>query len=267
MATTVRVRREAGPAGTADPTAPDPTLIGVGSFGEAVVHSLLEVFPAARSTTADSLDEAALDKTFAVAPGPVVMGLWRPTPALCEAADRLSWRHGVPWLPIVREEPVIRVGPWVSPGQAPCFRCYQWRRQQHESDPVVGTALRAAYDDDPTLGPAGHLPQQARLAAGVALCLLHRAAPGHTAPGHADPDTTDPGDGPAGEVVTISTLNAAMETHHVVACHGCDRCGTSTPVTPDREAPLRTLLAAGGWEPVRSSTTTPTSGATAGERI
>lgn len=256
MATTVRVRREPGssaePAGTAGATAPDPTLIGVGAFGEAVMHSLREVFPAARSTTADTLDEAALDAAFAAAPGPVVLVSWRPAPTLCEAADRLSWRHGVPWLPIVREEPVIRVGPWVCPGQAPCFRCYRWRRRQHESDPVVGTALRAAYDDDPTLGPAGHLPQQARLAAGVALCLLHRAALG---------------DAPVGEVVTLSTLNAAMETHHVVACHGCDRCGTAGPVPPDRGAPLRTLLAAGGWEPVRSSTTTRTSGATAGERI
>lgn len=181
-----------------------------GAFGDRVAECLSTTLPHVRTTSAD------VSNAFAVARDAVVLALWRPEPALCEQADEAAHRFRIPWLAVIMEHPVIRVGPLVNPGLSPCFRCYQRRRQQHDTQPAATSALLAAYAADSGLGPTGYLPHQGRLAAGVARRLLDEILPG---PAIKDGRSTP------GQVTTIRLLGGGMNSSSVIACHGCLRCG------------------------------------------
>lgn len=191
-------------------------LIGTGAFGEDVVHRLSAALPDACVLEADRLEAAFAEDP----PSSVVLALWRPSPGLCERADALAAAHRVPWIPVIMEHPVLRIGPFVRTDAGPCFRCYQWRRVQHDDQHRATAALHAAYDEAPECGPRGHLPHHARLAAAaVASHLAHRTV---------------------GRVTTVQLATARVLTHHVVACHGCDRCA-APPATEN--AAIRGVLA------------------------
>lgn len=185
MANTVRLSR--------------PSLVGAGPFGDWVVQILADRFTKGRAADPDDLAGAFSGEIDAV-----VLALWRHSPRLCEQADELAHRRGIPWLPITMESTVMRVGPWVAPGSGPCHRCYRLRRIQHDHDWEGSRAIYDAYDRDSTLGPVGFLPHHARLAASFAASLLCDPLPGR--------------------VITISAISLSVDAHHVVACHGCDRC-------------------------------------------
>ncbi|MET7673055.1 TOMM precursor leader peptide-binding protein [Micromonospora luteifusca] len=208
MATAVRLT-------TPPVIAPERTaLLGVGPFGRRVTGLL------AQTTGGTQLPpDGAAETAFAGAPSGVVVALWRPSPALCERVDERAHAIGIPWLPIVLEPSHLRVGPLVLPGAGPCHRCFEERRAQHDPHWPAAEALYAAYDRDPTFGPAGFLPQHARTAAGLAAGVLLR-----------------PG-GMAGRVISVPLRGVSVRRDPVVACHGCARCGRPLP-----ERDLRTLL-------------------------
>ncbi|WUI00700.1 TOMM precursor leader peptide-binding protein [Spirillospora sp. NBC_00431] len=176
-----------------------PALVGVGAFGEHVTRILARRLPGAAVFT-------ELVEAFTSGPGPVLLASWRPAPALCDHADLLAHSLDVAWLPVVHEDPVIQIGPWVEPGAGPCYRCYHDRRCQHDHDGRDTEALHAAYDRDESLGPGGFLPQHARTAAGLAAAVLDRR------------------EGAVGRVTTVDLARLRLLTSHVVSVHGCDRC-------------------------------------------
>jgi bacteriocin biosynthesis cyclodehydratase domain-containing protein len=207
-------------------------IVGTGVFGERVCR-----FLAAGSGkcleygVTDDIQAAFADEASAV-----VLALWRPDPGLCEIADDLSFRYRVPWLPVIAEHPVIRVGPPVHPPAGPCFRCYVRRRAQHDRQRWATTALREAYDRDASCGPGGYLPHQARMAAAIAegtvrnLITLDPAETSDRAPG----------------LVRTIALNTTLRVNQVIACDGCDRCGPLAPLSrPDWLAQLVNSLQAG----------------------
>ena len=204
MATSVRVMAA---------TPPRVSIAATGHFGERVAQMLGAGLPGSRQVRAGEDEIAAV---FAGGPSAVVVALWRPDQRLCEAADDLSLRYRVPWLPVVMEHPAIRVGPAICPPAGPCYRCYTRRRVQHDRNPSASAALRAAYERDPECGPAGYLPHQARLAAAIARDLLVRISAGR--------QSVD-GGRTAGEITTIQLLRGGQRGSRVVACHDCDRCG------------------------------------------
>lgn len=178
-----------------------PRLLGVGPFGLRVVEVLSSLLSHSRM-----LDEDGLVEGFTNADA-VVIALWRPAPALCERADVLAHESGTPWLPITMRYPFVLVGPWVRPGQGPCFRCFQHRLVQHDKDWKNTRDIHAAYDRDPDCGPRGFLPQHARTAAGIAACTIGGR---HIAT--------------AGVVVSFSLTEQWIRKDAVLSCHGCDRC-------------------------------------------
>lgn len=189
-------------------------LLGLGPFGHRVAGLL------ARMTGGTELARDGTPETaFAGAPSTVVLAMWRPAPALCERADALAHVTGIPWLPIVLEPLFVQVGPLVVPGAGPCYRCFDERRMQHDRQGPQTAALYAAYDRDPACGPAGFLPQHARLAAGLAATTLLRP------------------DGMAGQVISAALNGVSFRQDPVIGCHGCPRCGRPLP-----ERDLRTLL-------------------------
>jgi bacteriocin biosynthesis cyclodehydratase domain-containing protein len=200
-------------------------LAGAGPFGMRVASLLAAAHPGYREASATL---AEISAAFTEPTTAVVIALWRPEPDLCDAADSMSYRYQRPWLPVVMEHPVIRIGPLVRPPAGPCFRCYARRRRQHDRQPWVTAALQAAYDKDQACGPGGFLPHHARLAAAVARDMLRRlqaCSPGRTGP-------------ELGDVTTIRLsdmgLNIGLRSSRVIACHDCDRCGEAgLPGAPD----------------------------------
>lgn len=208
------------------PAAPGTVaLAGAGPFGVRIVSLLAAAHPGYREANATL---AEISTAFTEQANAVVIALWRPDPELCDAADALSYRYQRPWLPVVMEHPVIRIGPLVRPPAGPCFRCYARRRRQHDRQPWVTAALQAAYHREQACGPGGYLSHHARLAAAVAQDMLRRLQ--GNAPGQAGP-------GP-GDVTTVRLsdmgLNIGLRSSRVIACHDCDRCGDGgLPGAPD----------------------------------
>jgi bacteriocin biosynthesis cyclodehydratase domain-containing protein len=172
--------------------------VAAGEFGYRVTRLLTEAFPGSRDIGADDLAEAFTGDAAAI-----VVVVPRPSWTLCERADELAYAHEKPWLPVVMEHPVLRVGPLVRPPSGPCFACYRSRRRQHDTERAASAALGAAYDADASLAPAGYLPHHARLAAGVAAGFLTG--------------------GEAGLAFAFDVLSSSGGTHRVVSCHDCER--------------------------------------------
>lgn len=212
MATAIRV--------TSAPDLCRPATAGclaVGAFGSRVADLLTSALPGAQRF-AEPAD------AFGAGAGAVVLALWRPSPALCEQVDELAFKTGRPWLPVIAEHPVIRIGPWIAPPAAPCYDCYQARRVQHDQQYKITALLHDAYDHDMSCGPAGFLPHHARTAAGIALSMLEAAARG-------TPVT--------GRVVTALLTRLGVSADHVVPVHGCARC---SPPGATAERDLRAIF-------------------------
>ncbi|GAA2746347.1 TOMM precursor leader peptide-binding protein [Kitasatospora cinereorecta] len=215
-----------------------PLLVaGVGGFGEQVAHLLSTGGLDAQPIPPDGLADA-----FAGRPAAVVLAAQHPMPDLCARADTLAWRHRVPWLPVITEDLVLRVGPWVVPGQGPCFGCYQARRIQHDDQAALTGALRHAQETAEGSGPRGFLPQHARTAAGLLHALL----------GGPDGVTARPG-----AVTSVSLRYGDIDTHPVLRCHGCPRCAPESVPGVDRTGALAGLAGPALWaaRAIESATT------------
>jgi bacteriocin biosynthesis cyclodehydratase domain-containing protein len=195
-------------------------VIGAGRFGAAVAEAIVDHSPGTVVTLTDG-DVAAGP---AGAPGllPGVPGLLpgatahllaagAAMPGYATVLDRVAFERRVPWLPVIVEHPLLRVGPAVVPGAGACYSCWRRRLRQHAVAPDIDAALErtslAAGGD----GPAGHLPAVARLAAAVALDVVGRLARRETAE--------------AGRVRQLDLLTRRLTTGAAVGVHGCPRCG------------------------------------------
>jgi bacteriocin biosynthesis cyclodehydratase domain-containing protein len=146
-----------------------------------------------------------------------VVATWRDEPALFDRVARLHTACRAPWLPVVHEYPLIRVGPLVVPGDGPCYRCYLGRRAQHDRGSDSTAALRASAAAAPGHGVTGFTDAQTMIAACLALDLLR--------------EHQDKGAESAGRVVFYNVLTRALITDTVMGVHGCRECGT--PPHPD----------------------------------
>ncbi|GGW85961.1 hypothetical protein GCM10010297_03490 [Streptomyces malachitofuscus] len=201
-------------------------LFSSGEFGGQVTTVLQQCLPGTRMKHSTDVEQS-----FDERPDVVVAALWRADHVIGERADLRAHETGVPWLPVVLDHSVLRIGPFVSPGSGPCFRCFDQRLVQHDHQWESTRVLRSAYERDATVGPDGFLPSHARLAAGTAAGLLRRTAAGA--------DT-------AGQVVTIPLSGLAVSLDRVVGVHACGRCRPSPPVRD-----LMSLLRLGEAEEVR----------------
>jgi bacteriocin biosynthesis cyclodehydratase domain-containing protein len=189
--------------------------VGLGSFGQKVASLLCSAHGGCTLVA-----EGAVESAFRTAADVVVVAMWRPAPSLCELADKLSFSTGRPWVPVIMEQFEIHAGPAVVPPGGPCYRCFLRRRAQHDMRHHSTAALHAEYDRDASCGPAGYLPQHARMAAGVAKTMLDAAlACGGSAPGG----------GVAGGLVNIRLGDYSVSRDHVVPCHDCERCHARDP--------------------------------------
>jgi bacteriocin biosynthesis cyclodehydratase domain-containing protein len=179
-------------------------VAGIGDFGLDVAGTIAKS-EGGRMVAVDALENALADGLVAVA------AMSRPCPDLCERLDELAFQAGTPWLPIVMEHPRIRVGPWGAAPGGPCYRCYCWRKRQHDTQPQVTLALEAAYGGGAAGGPTGYLPHHVTLAVGLARLCLHKQA-------------TDGTEAAAGRALWVNVNTGRPAMHRVIPSHGCTRC-------------------------------------------
>ena len=181
-------------------------LVGAGAFGERVAHLLAHRVPGRRVVAVEDLESAARTR-----PAALLLAVGRPAPALCQHADELAYEIGFPWLPVIAETSHLRIGPWISPPDGPCFECYHTRRLQHDRQLASTLLVHRACDGDADYGSFGHLPHHARLAAGLANSFLAAARPGSASRF-------------AATVVSARLATGKITTSRVVPCHFCERC-------------------------------------------
>lgn len=227
-------------------------VVPLGDFGRRVA-ALLSATGAAHCHIAE---DGAVREAFAAETDIVVAALWRPSPALCEQADSLSFARGRPWLPVTMDHPVLHVGPLVVPPAGPCYQCYLRRRAQHDRQHATTRALYAAFDADAGCGPAGFLPQHARLAASVATALIRHCAPVRAGVPHPAPAGRTAGlpqPAAAGTVVSAGLSGHGLTSAPVVPCHDCGRCGPGrergrAPAAGEALMRLAAGLGSAGWK-------------------
>ena len=185
-------------------------VVPLGPFGARVAELLAAGRPRC-AVVPDGAVEAAFDMRADL----VIAALWRPSPALCERADALSFALGRRWLPLTMHQRRIHVGPLVVPPRGPCHGCQSRRLAQHDSHYQETQALHEAFDQDAGCGPGGYLPHHARLAAAM---VMHLAGSGQ------EPDQ--------GSVVTIGLSDCAITADQVVTCHDCTRCRPGSAHSP-----------------------------------
>ena len=192
-------------------------VLAVGAFGQAVADLLV----------ADGLAAPAPAWPPEAWPtGAGVLAAWRPVPALAGELDEGADRGGAPWLPVVQEHPLVRVGPAVVPGLGPCHGCAVLRSRQHDEAADVTAAMDRFYDAHQEAGPAGYLPPIATAAAMAAGRALARLAAAPAAE--------------AGRVWELDALRLEARAGRVVGVHGCPRCGS--PAGSGRDGALAAEL-------------------------
>ena len=136
---------------------------------------------------------------------------WRPSPALLELVNRLSFAWNIPFIPAVLDGPELVIGPVTIPGLSACHRCYERRVLQHCTRPEARAALLRHYDSNPESGPEGHLDVFADLAAARLAQLVGQV--------QSAPDQI------AGKIWQFDLIRRLSTMSTVVGVHGCPYCG------------------------------------------
>src|SRR5689334_12202771 len=123
--------------------------LAVGAFGEAVISQL---------TFSDRVSGPLWPPELWPAARVRVLASWYPVPGLMSALDEATFQTGIPWLPVIQEHPLVRIGPAVIPGLGPCYSCARQRFLQHDDDAQMSKALLSFYEGHPGAGPVGYLP-------------------------------------------------------------------------------------------------------------
>src|SRR5580700_1605424 len=128
-------------------------LFSVGPFGKAVAR-YLELFRSDLLNT--SLVEGLTPNLEVRHPArAMVVAAWRPVPNLCALLEEFSYQRQVPWLPLILEFNVLRLGPIVVPGLS-CWSCWEKRYRQHLAWPIEISILLQHYASHANDGPRGY---------------------------------------------------------------------------------------------------------------
>jgi len=185
-------------------------VVSVGAFGRAVAHHL-HTF---RSDVVETQIENAAEPGAWPATRMNVVVSWRPVRELCEAADRISHDWQLPFVPLIMDAKILRLGPIVIPGCGSCWNCWVRRSLQHGSWPYRRLLVSDYYATHPEAGPQGYLD---------AFALMAAARVSQTI------DELDSGAALAGNIWQIDMLTREITLSRVVGVHDCPRCGLHLP--------------------------------------
>jgi bacteriocin biosynthesis cyclodehydratase domain-containing protein len=194
-------------------------VVSVGPFGHAVMRHLElfrhDIVPAIWGGAAD-LDRSELFSNARIN----VLAAWRPVPAICQLLDRICHSSRIPFVPLILDSRILRLGPVIVPGGASCWDCWDRRYKQHDSWRKEYSALMQYYTAAEVSGPVGYLEPFAVIGATVISRVI---------------GSLDSGTATAGYVWQMDVLTRHMTTSISAGIHNCPCCGLH------RSAPTRSF--------------------------
>lgn len=185
-----------------------PHILSIGSFGRAVAHYLRD-FRSDLVETVVTDDTIALPDVWPTSCANIVAS-WRPVPHFCELLDELSFKWERPFVPVILDSTLLRIGPVVLPKLGSCWSCWVRRYAQHDAWREERRALLEHYASHPTVGPQGYLEPFAMIAASRLASILGSVRGDSSAAGH---------------IWQIDVITRQVTMGKVVGVHDCPRCG------------------------------------------
>jgi bacteriocin biosynthesis cyclodehydratase domain-containing protein len=193
-------------------------VFSVGPFGRAVATYLKAFEPDMMET--ECSDERAPFSEECSQGGINVMASWRPVPRLCEHLDKFSSAARRPFVPLVLESNVLRLGPIIIPGEEGCWLCWEKRSAQHAAAPDDRAAVLEYYSAHAGAGPKGYLEPFALIGAINIKQVVDLLRSSNQCAGH---------------IRQIDLVTRQIKTGVLVGIHNCPRCGLG------REGPIRSI--------------------------
>lgn len=202
------------------------SVVSVGPFGKAVARFL-------KTLRADVLEIPSANDLHTLlemrAPMRIyVIAAWRPVPKLCELLDQASYEHKRPFIPLILDSRILRLGPVVLPGREGCWRCWTLRTRQHALWPKEQQALLDHYSSKVDAGPQGYLEPIALMAASRVSDTV---------------DALDSSNVHPGFIWQIDIFTREIVTSSLIGIHGCPHCGLHSDETTRSVAELQEQLA------------------------
>lgn len=219
------ILRSATEATAMKTSTPPVQLLVVGSFGKTVA-GYLKTFRQDVLETVVADDVIPLPETWEPA-RILALAAWRPVPSLCELLDDLCHRWARPFVPLIVDSRVLRLGPVVIPGREGCWRCWSMRHRQHGEWPEEQSALLQYYASHPDSGPQGFLEPFALMGAARIRQTI---------------EALDSSTATAGQIWQIDMLTGHVVTGLVIGVHGCSRCGEPRPESTRSYAEMQQKL-------------------------
>jgi len=141
-------------------------VLWVGRFGKAIADEISGRQP--NCITAEALSTSVYELQGRI----FILASWRPIISLCLDLDRIAHERSRPFLPVILEESILRVGPIVCPHRGPCWRCWLKRYQQHDPWPSRHFAVRKYYEEHEDDGPRGSFRPIVTIATGIVLMFI-----------------------------------------------------------------------------------------------
>lgn len=186
-------------------------LICVGPFARAIAQYLKMVCPLVTETHVD--DTVPSPSTWPNARLNVLVA-WRPVPDLCDLLNRISYELRRPFLPVIQDLAVLRVGPIIAPGHGPCWHCWITRWRQHSGWTKERSSVLDYYRAHRTAGPQGYLEPFAKMAATLIAQTMASIESSTAIPGY---------------IWQIDMITRSVSTAVVVGVHDCSWCGLGRP--------------------------------------
>ncbi len=203
-----------------------PHVLSIGAFGRAVAQ-YLRVFRADLVETIVTDDTIALPSVWPKSCA-VIVASWRPVPHFCELLNDLSFTWGRPFIPLILDSTILRIGPVVMPNRGSCWVCWARRYSQHDAWRQERRVLLEHYASDPTAGPRGYLEPFAMIGASRLASILGALE---------DPNA------PAGLLWQIDVITREITAGTVVGVHDCPKCGLHRPIAERSFSAMRRDLA------------------------
>lgn len=191
-------------------------LLTVGTFAAAVAENCTTALHEHTVLAFDATETPHASPAFWPQVDLRVLITGRPSPYLERVLDQSVIDSGVPAVAITIEHPRLRLDPLLGTGGA-CMSCMRARRAQHDPSHARVQPLIAAYDADPTLEPAGHLPHHVRFATSWLRSVVEQLSSGSTEQN-------------ASQVRSINLHTGTLSVDRIVRLHGCPRCRKSQPL-------------------------------------
>lgn len=139
-----------------------------------------------------------------------VLASWKPAPSLCQLLEEITFSSFCPFVPLMVDSTVLRLGPVVLPGEGCCWSCWVKRWKQHSESPEAHSALLGYYAAHPEAGAQGFLEPFAVIAASRLAETIEDLDASLTA---------------GGSIWQMDLLTREIVTSVAVGVHNCPRCG------------------------------------------